>query len=123
MVDITGATRITNSAGNEQWYAGGLLAQPTNSGQHAQDSFAVVPELDLNLGFQFTTHTRLVVGYSGLYWSKVARAGEQIDRSVDPTYLPGNNGGTPPAGTHPQFTFQETGFWAQGINVGVDCRW
>ncbi len=84
-----------------------------------------MPELDLNLGFQFTRHTRVVVGYDFLYWSKVARAGEQIDTTVNSSRLPSPPHGVTPAGdlTRPQFTFQETGFWAQGINVGLDCRW
>ena len=83
----------------------------------------MVPEIDLKVGYQFTPHTRLVVGYDCLYWSKVARAGEQIDRTVNSTLLP--NSGVTPIGdtTRPAFSFQETGFWAQGINVGVDCRW
>ena len=42
----------------------------------------------MKLGFQFTRHTRLVVGYDFLYWSKVARAGEQIDRTVNSTLVP-----------------------------------
>ena len=141
VVDINGSTRVTAPDGTEYWPTpnGGRATQPTpnggllalaanptagyagNIGHYEQDTFAVVPELDLNVGFQFTRHTRVVVGYSGLYWSKVARAGEQIDRNVNSTLLPGAT----PAGdlTHPQFTVQETGFWAQGVNVGVDCRW
>jgi hypothetical protein len=123
VVDINGSTRTTNPAGVESTSVGGLLALPTNIGHYEANNFAVVPELDLKLGFQFTTHTRVVFGYDFLYWSKVARAGEQIDRAVNSTLLP--NSGVTPAGdlTRPQFTFQETGFWAQGFNVGIDCRW
>jgi hypothetical protein len=98
------------------------LAQSTNIGHYSQDNFAYVPQLDLNLGFQMTRHTRLILGYSGMYWSKVARAGEQIDRVVNSTLIP--PGGNPVGDvTHPQFNFQYSGFWAQGINAGVDCRW
>jgi len=121
-VDIGGSTRSTSPAGVESTAQGGLLAQSTNIGHYEQDSFAVVPELDLKLGFQFTTHTRLVVGYDALYWNRVARAGEQIDTSVNSTYLP-NSGVAQSGPARPAFSFQETGFWAQGINVGVDCRW
>ena len=128
-VDINGSTRITSptvAAGAtpvETTYQGGLLAQNgTNIGHYEQDNFAVVPELDLKLGYQFTCHTRLVLGYDVLYWSKVARAGEQIDTNVNSSYLPAA-GVTPSGPARPQFSFQETGFWAQGINVGVDCRW
>jgi hypothetical protein len=29
-------------------------------------------------------------------------------------------GGDP---TRPRFDFVQTGFWAQGFNLGLDCRW
>ena len=127
-VDISGSTRTTSPtvAGQRQstTLPGGLLAQSTNIGHYEQDNFAVVPELDLKLGFQFTRHTRVVVGYDCLYWSSVARAGEQIDRTSTRAYLAERRRRHPDGDlTRPQFTFQETGFWAQGINVGVDCRW
>jgi hypothetical protein len=122
VVDINGSTRTTSPAGVEATAVGGLLALSTNIGHYTQDDFAVVPELDLKLGFQFTRHTRLVLGYDCLYWSKLARAGEQIDRSVNGTLVP--NSGVPQVGaTAPLFSFQESGFWAQGVNIGVDCRW
>ena len=82
-------------------FAGGLLAQSTNIGHYSQDNFAVVPELDLNLGFQFTRHTRVVVGYDCLYWSKVARAGEQIDRHGEREPLLPNSGFTPVGASGP----------------------
>ncbi len=125
-VDISGSTRTTSPGGVESTATGGLLALSTNIGHYEQNTFAVVPELDMNLGYQFTRHTRVVLGYSALYWSKVARAGEQIDRNVNSTLLPNAAAaGVTPTGdlTRPLFTFQETGFWAQGINVGLDCRW
>jgi hypothetical protein len=129
--DISGYTRNTNAAGVETTAQGGLLTQPANVavgyagniGHFAENTFAVVPELDVNVGYQFTRHTRVVLGYSGMYWSSVARAGEQIDRSVNSTLL-AFSGATPSGDlTHPQFSFQNTGFWAQGFNVGLDCRW
>ena len=137
-VNITGSTRVTDQYGNQYWpllsnptnnqpaQNGGLLAlKGTNIGQYSQDTFAVVPELDANLGFQVTRHARLVIGYSGLYWSSVVRAGEQIDTRVNSSYLPAAAaaGVTPTGPARPQFAFQNTGFWAQGVNLGLDCRW
>jgi len=122
VVDINGSTRTTSPAGVESWAVGGLLAQPSNIGHYESDHFSVVPDLDLKIGYQFTSHTRVVVGYDIVYWNNVARAGEQIDRNVNSSYLP-NAPGTPTGPASPQFTLQQSGFWAQGINVGVDCRW
>jgi hypothetical protein len=124
-VDISGMTQRTSPDGTVATAQGGLLTQSgpgLNIGHYTEDVFAVVPQIGLNLGYQFTTHTKVVFGYDFLYWSKVARAGEQIDTNVNSTLLPFSP--TTQAGTtHPQFSFQETGFWAQGFNVGVDLRW
>ena len=135
--DLSGSTQYTAPSGAVTYPApgsgqtppqptqnGGLLVQygpGLNGGSHEQDNFTVVPQLDLNLGFQVTNHTKVVVGYTGLYWNNVARAGEQIDRSVNPNNLPGS--GTTGGTANPAFTFHDTGFWAQGVNVGLDCRW
>ncbi len=124
-VTIGGQTVITDNAGAETTYPGGLLARPTNIGQYAKDSFSVVPELDLNLSYQLTPHAKFIVGYSFIYWSNVARAGEQINTTVNKSTLPNAPAGTMPTGdlTQPSFTFAESSFWAQGLNVGLDCRW
>jgi hypothetical protein len=39
----------------------------------------------------------------------VAFAGDQIDTTVDPSMFP----------TRPVFTFRETEYWLQGLNLGV----
>jgi hypothetical protein len=122
-VNINGTTVATDSTGVQTTSQGGLLAQPTNSGTHVQDMFSVVPEIDVNMSWQATPHTKLVVGYSFLYWNNVVRVGDQIDTAVNSTTLP--NSPIPATGdtTRPRFTFAETGFWAQGLNAGVDIRW
>ena len=123
-VTIGGQTITTDSTGTETTRAGGLLAQPTNIGQYVRDNFTVVPEFDLTMSYQLTPHAKFVLGYSFLYWTNVARAGEQIDTNIDAQSVPNSPVYTQPTGaTHPQYTFVETGFWAQGLNVGVDCRW
>ncbi len=126
-VNIYGQTIITDNTGAETLYPGGLLARPTNmaGSPYAKNMFSVVPELDLNLSYQLTPHAKFVVGYSFLYWTNVARAGEQINTTVNKSTLPNAPAGTMPTGdlTQPTFTFNETGFWAQGLNVGIDCRW
>ena len=122
-VTINGSTVATDVNGVETTSPGGLLAQPTNSGTHVQDMFSVVPEIDVNASWQATAHTKLVLGYSFLYWNNVARVGEQINTNVNATTLPGSP--VPATGdtSQPRFTFANTGYWAQGLNAGVDIRW
>ncbi len=123
VVDITGSTRTTSPAGVQTLANGGLLALSTNIGHYTRDSFTVVPEIDMTGGFQVTKHAKIVLGYNFLYWSKVARAGEQIDRSVNSTLLPNSGATVVGDTTRPRFDFIQTSFWAQGVNVGLECRW
>ena len=119
---VNGSTTTTQN-GTSTTYPGGLLALSSNIGNYKQNQFAVVPELGANLGYQLTPRLRALVGYTFLYWTGVARAGDQIDTSVNSTLLP--NSPTGPAGDtrHPMFVWQDTNFWAQGISAGLDYRW
>ncbi|NLE38446.1 MAG: BBP7 family outer membrane beta-barrel protein [Pirellulaceae bacterium] len=99
---------------------GGLLALTTNMGTYTQNNFAVVPELGVTLGYDINDRLRASVGYTFIYWSRVARPGDQIDMAVNPSYIP-NNG--PPAGpASPAFSFNTTDMWMHGVNLGLDLR-
>jgi hypothetical protein len=133
---VNGSTMISeyplNSlVGTTTFYPGGLLALPSvsglgngNIGNYSKNVFAVVPEVGFTLGYQLTPRLQATVGYSFLYWSRVMRAGDQIDYKVNPNLMP-----NPPAiyptsdPNHPAFTYNQTGFWAQGINLGLGYRW
>jgi hypothetical protein len=85
-----------------------------------------VPEAALNVGYQIRERTRLFVGYTFLYFSDVARPGNQIDRTINPTQTNFANavGFPPPAGQPaPLFNLHQSDFWAQGINFGVPFRY
>ena len=123
VVNINGASVLTQP-GFAPITGAGLLAENTNGGTHSRDQFAVVPELGLNLGYQFTDHWRAYVGYNFLYWSKVVRPGEQIDSGVNLSQNPAFGGsGTLVGPVRPAFTFHDSSFWAQGANVGLEYRW
>ncbi|MFV2068419.1 MAG: BBP7 family outer membrane beta-barrel protein [Pirellulales bacterium] len=120
-VDIRGSTVRDLGAGPETG-AGGLLALPSNIGSYTRDELSVMPELGATLGFALTRRLRLTVGYTFIYWSRVARPGDQIDLEVNPGLLPfAPVPSTIPA--RPQFVFRDTDIWAQGLNVGADYRW
>src|SRR5205085_5165951 len=67
---------------------GAYLAQPSNMGTESRNHFAVVPELNLNFGVRLSPSASIVVGYSFLYVSSVARPGDQIDRVINPSQAP-----------------------------------
>jgi hypothetical protein len=119
-VVIDGATTTTVGAGAPVVSDGGLLALTTNSGSYTQNELAVIPELGVSVGCNITERLRATFGYTFIYWSRVARPGEQIDRNLNPTYFP-NNG--PAVGApQPEFTFVTSDMWIQGMNFGLDYR-
>src|SRR4029453_13105386 len=86
-VDVSGSlvTHDFTAFGPTQTFPGGYFALPTNIGSHKRTVFAVVPEVGLTLGFQLTRWASVFAGYSFLYTNNVARPGNQIDRSINPT--------------------------------------
>jgi hypothetical protein len=121
VADINGSTSVTTFGGGTTNFNGGLLAQASNIGHYTRNEFAVVPELGSNLGFQLTPRLKLIAGYTFIYWSRVARAGNLIDTNVNGSVV---TGGTVTGDTRsPMFAWKDTDFWAQGVNVGLDYRW
>jgi hypothetical protein len=105
---------------------GGLFALPgANIGEFTRDVFSVVPELGLNVGYQVTDHLRAFVGYNFLYWTNVIRPGDQIDRTLDVNLIPRFLNVTAPTvfPPRPAHNFNDTDFWAQGVNLGLEYRW
>jgi hypothetical protein len=122
VVDIVGRTTTVDNTGVPAVVPGGLLAQTvSNMGGHSQNRFAAIPQLTVQAGFQVTPHLKISAGYDLLYWTNVARAGEQIDTTVDPGNVP--NSGVAPTTTHPDFVFRETSYWAEGLRLGGELRY
>ncbi len=123
-VNVSGATTMTPPGGPATTGAGGLLALPTNIGHYSHDVVGFVPEAGVTFGYQPIEQVRVFVGYTFLYWSDVARPGNEIDYSVNPARVPVNQpvgGAFGPA--RPGFTFNGTDFWAQGIQFGAEFRY
>jgi hypothetical protein len=121
-VDVTGAFATNFFTSTVQSFAGGIFAQPTNIGSHRRDVFAVVPEAGVNVGFRLTNWASIVVGYTFLYASNVARPGNQLDRVINPTQSPAISLDTPAplvGAARPRFKFEGSDFWAHGLNAGI----
>lgn len=110
---VTGGLRTVTQGPN------GIFAQPSNEGRSSGNRFAVVPEVDIKLGYDITPSIQLTVGYSFLYESSVLRPTDQIDRSFSKG-LPFLQ--DPGSTTGPTRRFQTTDFYAQGLTVGVTYR-
>jgi Putative beta barrel porin-7 (BBP7) len=110
-------TRVTQPSGVETTAVNrGLLIQPSNAGRYQRDQFSLVPEVNVNLGYDISDCIRVNVGYTYLAWTNVLEPGNLIDRSVvvQPVQA------TPPVGAgRPAFSFRNSDFWAQGFSAGI----
>lgn len=116
-VDINGNTRVNGFAPD----AGGFLALPSNIGHYESSQFAIIPEVNLTVGYEVTERFRVMMGYTFIYWTDVARPGDQIDLAVNTTQPPLGAGLRGPA--RPAFNFNDSDFWAQGLSFGVEFRY
>jgi hypothetical protein len=122
-VRIDGSTTITDPNNPPPTTSeGGLLAQSSNIGIHKQDEFSVVPEFNANIGYQLTDHLRATFGYTAIYWSNVVRPGDHISTDLNTGLLPPAISPLPGV-ARPEFKFNTTDYWVQGINYGLEYRW
>jgi hypothetical protein len=119
-VDISGATLVNVPGSPPRAFGTGFLAESSNIGRRTRDLFGVVPEVGVTLGYQFTDHIRAFAGYNFLYWSSVARAGNQVDTGVNTNLIAPPIGGGP---ARPAFSFNGSEFWAQGVTFGIEFRY
>ncbi len=84
--------------------AGRTLVYPSSTNQYAQSQFAAVAELGLRVEYAMTKQCRASLGYSLMYWSRVARVLDAI---------------SPMAGISSEFAFHNDDFWAHGLTAGL----
>jgi hypothetical protein len=119
LIDISGNSSITVPPSPPTPSNGGLLALPTNIGRFEENNFTVIPELGITIGYDLTDRLKASFGYTFLYWSRVARPGDQLDLNVNPSQL---SGGTLTNNASPQFRFVPGDYWVQGVTLGLDYR-
>jgi hypothetical protein len=121
-IHIDGTTQRLD--GRQRSVEGGLLALPSNIGRFHESEFSVIPEVGIQLGYQFNPHVRAFVGYDFLYWSEVARPDNQIDLGVNSNRVPALHTRGPLFGpARPAFIPQQSDFWAQGLEIGLEVRY
>lgn len=116
-VTINGQNRVT-STGATTTEAQGLLARFSNSGSFASDTFVVVPEAGLLIGYSLTRNIDLTLGYTAMMLPKVAQAASQVDRDL------ASNLSNPLSGAlRPSFVLNESNYWLSGLNFGAQWRY
>jgi hypothetical protein len=124
-IDIAGTTTQTQPGLAPASFPVGALAGASNGGHFGHDAFSVVPEAQVRLGYRLTDGLHLFAGYDFLYWSNVARPGEQISTSVDQRAIPSGTPFTPGfrAALPAAPSFHQSDFWAQGVSFGAELRY
>lgn len=101
---------------------GGMYALRTNIGEYRRNDWTVMPEGGANLVWKLRSNVNFKFGYSLIYFTKAARADNQIDFTLDPRLFPPE---APvvvgeAARNRPVFQAQNTDFWIQSLNLGLD---
>jgi hypothetical protein len=102
----------------------GLLVGPFNARRESQAAFAIMPEVNMQLGYQLTTRISLLVSYNFLYISSVVRPGDQVVRTVNGAVTPSNpTFGANVQTRQPTAVFIRDEFTANGVSFGLSLRY
>jgi hypothetical protein len=103
---------------------GGVLANAGNIGTYNRDRFAVIPEIGGNIGLAVTRGLTLYTGVSAMYFSDIARPGDQVNPVVSSAAIPFSaNYGAPGAPRSPFYQIRETSHWLGGVNFGLRLQY
>ncbi len=125
-LSIDGFQVRTLADGTKKASHAALLALPSNIGNHQRNHFAQVPELGLKASCPILDHVTFTTGFTALYWSRIARAGDQIDRGIDITQIPNFPAAakaTPTGFPRPGVPFDQSSLWVIGANLGLEISW
>jgi hypothetical protein len=115
IVTINGNTVISFPGQPTAVDQGGLLALSSNIGNYHSSSFSAIPMLSGRIGYRLTERFTVLFGYTAIYWGRVARAGDQIDTTVNTNLIPPPIPGGP---QRPEFTLHKSDLFLQGITIG-----
>jgi hypothetical protein len=123
-VQINGISLLGDGSGTILATApGGILAVPSNMGNHTRSVVTVVPQGGFTAGINVTCWLRILAGYSFLYMDNVVRPASHLDRTVSSGQVPTDaNFGATAGPMRPTFTFHEDGFWVNMFNIGVELH-
>lgn len=130
VASVSGQTAVV-TGGNPipliQSYNAGVLGLPSNAGRVSHAAFAVLPEAQLKIGCKLGEYSNLYIGYNFLFLSQAIRAGDQIDRTLNPAQIPTLSAQAPAAAIlspdRPQVVMTHGDFWVQGLLVGMEWRY
>lgn len=108
-ININGSSTVAVPNQTPVTSAGGVFTRTSNIGRQSRNEFTAISEFGYTLAYRFAPNTQLTMGYTLMYFNDILTAGSAIDPTI----------GTAGGNTRPQFTFQHSDFWVQGLNLGL----
>jgi hypothetical protein len=125
-ITILGSQTRTFPGGATVVSPGALLALPSNIGRFHENKFTQVPQFDANVACPVTSYLTVSLGFTSLYWSRVVKPADQVDRVVDITQIPNFPGAvtaTPTGQARPAVPFNQSTLWLFGTVINAELRW
>src|ERR1043165_1996294 len=122
-IDVQGFSTQMGPGGPNGVFPGGFYTQPSNIGRTTANQFSLIPAIEAKFFVQITQHLRIFVGYDFLYWNRVVRPGNQVDRNINLTQSVALGGGALNGQASPMPLLNRSDFWTQGVNVGLEIRY
>ncbi|MFO0842694.1 MAG: BBP7 family outer membrane beta-barrel protein [Gemmataceae bacterium] len=116
-LNVNGNTILNGTARS---YLGDVFTQTSNLGRFTRDTFTVLPQARVAVGFQVFELVRVFVGGDVLYWSGVVRPADQIDTLVYPSAVPAATNLNPVPGGQPLPRYGSSDYWAVGLSLGAE---
>jgi hypothetical protein len=119
-LEISGSTSVTEANGTVVTNPkAALYVGPGNVGHYTNSDFAVVPQGQFKLAYEFNKNFRIGTGYDMFYINHVIRPGDQINTNVNVQPI----GGPPVAPLQPTILpFRSSGLWAQGFSLDFEVN-
>jgi hypothetical protein len=119
-VQASGATALIRPNFPTVVSPGGFYAVGNSAGRFTRDEFVVIPEFNLNLMAQVTSHLALTFGYNYLAISDVVRPGDQLSTRINGRQLPvGTNFSNTAGPANAAVPLNTSTYWANGFNFGL----
>lgn len=116
---INGSSTLITPTGTET-AVGGVLALASNIGGRTRNVFGILPECGISGGLFVTDYLRISAGYSILLWNRVLRPGDAIDPQVNTGLIPTSPNFGLPGPAKPEFRFNDSSFWVQSFQCGLE---
>lgn len=125
VVDVNGRSDLLDlSRGLSASSQGGLFANALNIGRYRNDEFAIIPEIGVSIGRNWSSWLTTAIGYNYMYINRVARPGNAVSNVVNPAIIPTSqtfgSGAVVPV---PNTMLSQDEYWAQGVTFHLIVRY